>query len=114
MRKLLALSLLVLIALGGVFATSATSATSIKVGDNWFVRSSKGVPKVTVKKGTTVRWRWVGKDAHNVVAEKGPQEFRSKSMTSGSFKKKMRKRGTYTIVCTIHGPGDQSMKLVVK
>ena len=38
MRKIVALSLLVLTALAGVFAASASSATSIKVGDIYFVR----------------------------------------------------------------------------
>ena len=28
--------------------------------------------------------------------------------------KKLRKVGTYTIICTVHGGGDQKMKLVVE
>ncbi len=115
MRKLVALCLLVaLTAIAGVFASSASSATSVRVGDNWFVKSSGGTPKVTVKKGATVKWRFVGDVAHNVVVTKGPKKFSSKPMESGVYKKKLRKRGTYTIYCTIHGASDQSMKLVVK
>ncbi len=112
MRKLLVLVLLA--AVTGVLATTAYAASrTVKVGDNYFVRSS-GKPKVTVRKGTTVRWRFVGEDPHNVVVLSGPQKFRSKIKSSGVFRKKMRRRGTYNIYCSVHGASDQSMKLVVR
>ena len=113
MRKLILL--FVLAAAGGLmalFAASAPSATRVKIGDNYFVRSS-GVPTVTVSKGTRVRWVWRGRSLHNVKVTKGPRLFGSSSMTSGSYVKKMRKRGTYTIICTVHGGADQKMRLVV-
>ena len=114
MRKLLVLIVLAAVAVvSAAFATSAPSATRVNVGDNYFVRSS-GVPTVTVSKGTKVRWVWVGNDLHNVKVRSGPARFTSPSKTSGSFTKRMRKRGTYTIVCSIHGGGDQKMKLVVR
>ena len=108
--------LFVLVAAGGlmaVFAAGAPSATRVKVGDNYFVRPS-GVPTVTVSKGTRVRWVWAGRSLHNVKAVSGPARFGSSSMTSGSYVKRMRNRGTYTIVCTVHGGSDQKMKLVVR
>lgn len=110
MRK----TLLLMTALFAVLATTALAATrTIKVGDNWFVRTS-GTPTVTVKKNDTVRWRWVGDSSHNVVVTKGPVKFNSPVRTSGTYRRKLTRRGTYTIVCTIHGKADQSMKLVVK
>lgn len=114
MRKLLALAALVLAGgLMAVFAASAPSATRVKIGDNYFVRPS-GVPTVTVSKGTRVKWVWTGKRLHNVKTIAGPSSFGSSSMTSGFYVKRMRKRGTYTIICTVHGASDQKMKLVVK
>ncbi len=111
MRKTLVLTT---IALFAVLAATALAATkTVKVGDNWFVKSS-GVPTVTVKKGDTVKWTWVGDSSHNVVVTKGPVKFRSPIKASGTYKKKLTRKGTYTIVCTIHGKSDQSMKLVVK
>ena len=86
---------------------------SVRVGDNYFVRAS-GVPVVSVDRGTTVTWRWHGSAPHNVVVTRGPKKFRSRTKTSGRFSRRMRKRGTYTIVCTIHGPADMSMKLRVE
>ena len=110
MRKTLVLT----IALFAVLAATALAATkTVKVGDNWFVRAS-GTPTVTVKKGDTVKWTWVGESAHNVVVTKGPVKFTSPLKTSGTYKKRLTRRGTYTIVCTIHGKSDQAMKLVVK
>ena len=114
MRRLLALVVLVsAAALMVIFAGSAPSATRVKVGDNYFVRSS-GVPTVTVSKGTRVKWVWVGRVPHNVKAVAGPARFGSSTMTDGSYVKRLRKRGTYTIICSVHGGADQKMKLVVK
>jgi plastocyanin len=112
LRKLLVLALV-----GAVFAIVATQAfgatRSIRVGDNYFVRSS-GVPTITVKKGTTVSWRFAGNNLHNVVVRSGPSKFRSGAKSSGTYRKKLTRAGTYRIYCSIHGASDQSMKLVVK
>jgi plastocyanin len=110
MRKTLALTTVLL----AVLAATALAATkTVKVGDNWFVRTS-GTPTVTVNKGDIVRWSWVGDSSHNVVVTRGPVKFRSAIKSSGTYRRTMKTRGTYIIVCTIHGKSDQSMKLVVK
>ena len=111
MRKLLVVALATC-ALAALAAT-AVAAKSVKVGDNYYVRPS-GVPKVTVSKGTTVAWRFRGSSPHTVTVSRGPAKFNSGVRSSGTYRKKMRKRGTYTIFCTIHGASDQKMKLVVK
>jgi plastocyanin len=41
-------------------------------------------------------------------------KFHSSARTSGTFKRKLTRAGTYRIYCTIHGAADQSMRLVVK
>ncbi len=111
MRKTLALT----IALFAVLAATALAATkTVKVGDNWYVRDTSGAPTVTVKRGDTVKWSFVGDSTHNVVVTKGPVKFKSGLKSSGSYKQVMKKPGTYTIICTLHGKSDQSMKLVVK
>jgi plastocyanin len=112
MRKLLVLALSAC-ALAALTATAFAATKSVKVGDNYYVRPS-GVPKVTVSKGTTVKWRFTGQSPHSVTVSKGPVKFNSGVRSSGTFRKKLTKRGTYTIICTIHGASDQKMKLVVK
>ena len=111
MRKLIVIALVV--GCLGTLASVAMAARSVKVGDDYYVRSS-GVPTVTVSKGTTVKWNFVGSNPHSVTVLKGPKKFDSGVKSSGSYKKKMTKRGTYTIYCTIHGASDQKMKLKVK
>jgi plastocyanin len=110
MRKLLVAVLIA--AASAVLAVPALAATrSVKIGDDYFVRKGS-VPTVTVKKGTTVTWRWAGKDMHNVAVIKGPAKFRSSFKTSGAYSKQVTRTGTYTLVCTIHQP-DMKMKLRV-
>jgi plastocyanin len=112
MRKLIVIALAA--AAVAVLAASAFAATrSVKVGDNYYVRPS-GVPKVTVSKGTTVAWHFRGSSPHTVSVKRGPVKFSSSVRFSGTYRKKLTRRGTYTIYCKIHGSRDQSMKLVVK
>ena len=106
MKKLLALA-----ASGAVLAAAAVPALAatktVKVNDNVFQPST-----LTVSKGTTVKWRWVGTAMHNVSVTSGPVKFRSNLQRSGTFSKRLKKAGTYRIVCTVH-PG-MNMKLRVR
>jgi plastocyanin len=103
----------VLIAALLVAAAPAAAATrNVKVGDNYYVRAGSP-PTVTVFKGTTVRWNWRGSRQHNVVAQSGPASFQSELKRSGSYSRKMRRAGTYRIVCSIHQP-DMAMTLKVR
>jgi plastocyanin len=104
----------VVLLLAGLLAAPAFGAAKkVSVGDNFFVRDS-GTPTVSVSSGTKVTWMWKGRSLHNVTVTKGPAKFRSGSKTSGRFSKQLTRAGTYTIVCTVHGARDQSMKLVVR
>jgi plastocyanin len=104
----------VLALFAGLLAAPAFAAAKrVRVGDNFFVRDG-AVPTVTVSKGTRVTWVWNGRSLHNVTVTKGPVRFRSGNRTSGRFSKRVSRAGTYTIVCTVHGASDQSMKLVVR
>lgn len=112
MRKLLAV--LLVCCLLAVLAASALAATkSVRVDDNYYVRPS-GVPTVSVSRNSTVAWSFRGSAPHNVVVKSGPVKFRSAVKTSGSYRRKMTRRGTYVIYCTIHGYDDMRMRLVVK
>ena len=112
MRKLIVLALVA--GCLGVLASVAMAATkSVKVGDNYYVRP-QGVPKITVSKGTKVKWRFGTGTPHTVTVKSGPVKFHSGVRSSGSYSKTLKKRGTYVIYCTIHGFSDQRMKLVVK
>ena len=109
-RPLILLAVPVLLAALAIPALAATK--TVKVGDNYFVRSS-GVPTVTVKKNDTVRWNFAGDNPHNVKVKSGPVKFTSPTKESGTYRKKMTRAGTYVLYCTLHGQSDQSMKLRV-
>jgi plastocyanin len=103
---------LMVAALAGTLSSQAYGATrNVSLGDDWFVRDARPTT-VTVSRGDTVRWRWVGRNQHNVQVRRGPAEFQSKVKRSGEYSRTMRKRGTYRIVCSIHQP-DMRMTLVV-
>ncbi len=86
------------IALCALLAVPALAATkSVTVGDTFFKAKS-----VTVSRGTTIRWVWRGKLPHDVKVKSGPVKFRSSVKTDGTYSKRLTRRGTYRIVCTIH------------
>ena len=112
MRKLLTILLATAI-LAALAATALAATKTVKVGDDYYVRPS-GVPTVSVSRNTSVVWQFRGSAPHNVTVSSGPVKFRSGTKNSGSYRRTMTRRGTYTIYCTIHGASDQKMKLVVK
>lgn len=83
---------------GGLYAsTAASGATTVGVKDDFFSPKS-----ATVSKNATVNFRWSGRAPHNVTVTSGPVKFHSKTQTSGSYKRKLSKKGTYKFECTIH------------
>jgi plastocyanin len=86
-------------------ATSATSATKVTVGNNFFKPKT-----VTIKKGGSVKWVWAGGIPHNV---KGPG-FKSKTTATKGFTYTHRftKKGTYNVLCQVH-PSQMKMKVKV-
>jgi plastocyanin len=116
MRKLFALA--VVAGLLGALVVAApvlSKMKSVEVDDDYFVEEGK--PRtVTVRVGDKVEWEWEdgAVNPHNVTVKKGPVKFHSKTKTSGTYTKKLRKAGTYKIVCTIHASQGMKMTLKVK
>jgi plastocyanin len=73
---------------------------------------------MTVKAGTTVKWKWLADnaDSHDVKLKKGPRgvkRFMSEiAATDYSYKKKLTKKGGYSIYCTLHE--GMTQKITVK
>jgi plastocyanin len=104
MRTLLLALVIALVAA----APAAAKTKNVRVGDDFFKAKT-----ITIHRGTTVRWNWRGHDAHNVVVQKGPKHFQSSLRTKGHFARKLSKRGTYKIICSIHAP-DMHMTIHVQ
>ena len=108
-KRLVALA--ALLACGVLTSQALAAERSVRVDDDYFVRSG-GTPTVTVKRNTTVVWRWFGDNSHNVRVTSGPVRFSSSYKTRGTYRKKVTRTGTYRIVCSIHQP-DMKMTLRV-
>ena len=104
MKKLIALAATVTVAIAAVPALAATK--TVRVDDNVFKPES-----LTVNRGDTVRFRWVGDAPHNVRRTKGPS-FRTISMRrSGTVSRRLTRRGTLSLVCTIHPGMDMRIRV---
>ena len=106
MTKRLLVLPIVAAAVVAVAVLPAGAATSIQLKDDFFSPKS-----TTVKKGSTVTFRWAGKAPHNVSVTKGPVKFSSSTKTSGTLKKTFSKAGTYKITCTIHPGMDLALRV---
>ena len=90
-------------------SVAATTTKTVAVKDNFF-----GPKKLTITKGSKVKWVWKGKQAHNVFATKGSKaDFHFGTRKTGTKSHTFTKRGTYSIFCTIHAP-DMHMTIKVK
>ena len=104
MKKLFALAVVLAVTIG--VAIPALAATrEVRIRDNEFSRN------LAVNKGDTVRWRWTGNNPHNVTVRRGPVKFRSSTKRDGTYSRRMRVRGRYTIVCTIHPGMDMVLRV---
>jgi len=102
-----ALALVALPAFGGT--AMAAPKTTVKLGDNFFEPALK-----TVRRGTKVRFKWIGGNPHNVTKRRGPGgRFKSRTTSSRgvNFAKQFKKRGTYRLICTIH---PRTMRLTLR
>lgn len=107
MRRLIAAAL---VAAAFPAAAFGASTKKVQVGDDYY-----GPTKVTVKPGTKIKWSWLAdnSNSHDVKlssAPKGFKKFKSASAASDySYSKKLTKKGTYKIVCTLH----HTMKMTI-
>lgn len=115
MRKRTTAFLIAILAVAALPALSGTATAAPKatifVGDNFFKPRGK-----VVRRGTIVRFRWIGRNPHNVVKRRGPgPRFRSRTTRRRgvNYAKRFRRRGNYLLVCTIH-PREMRMRLRVR
>jgi plastocyanin len=106
MTRLIALLLATAVVGAGLAASALAATRTVAVKDNFFAPKS-----MIVSQGTTVRWVWRGRAPHNVTVISGPARFRSSTQTTGTYAKRLTRRGTYQLHCTIHPGMDQTLKV---
>ena len=89
-------------------ATSKPKPRQVAIEDDFFSPKS-----IKIQKGTKVVWTWRGSERHNVAVAKGPSQFRAGTRRKGTYEHRFKRKGTYSIVCTIHAP-DMHMTVMVK
>jgi hypothetical protein len=67
------------------------------VGDYAF-----GNQRVSIRRGTTFTWRFVGSEQHDVTLASGPVGFASQSLQRGSYRHSFTRPGTYRLYCSLH------------
>jgi hypothetical protein len=61
-----------------------------------------GHQRITLQRGATFRWRFLGRARHDVTLASGPFGFASQSRASGSFSFRFTRPGTYRLFCSLH------------
>ncbi len=105
MRRRFSVSLTLVALLGALaipaIGTASSSPASVNVGDFFFKPKN-----LKIQHNTKVKFHWVGTFTHNVTAikvPKGAKKFHSPDKTTGSYSHLFTTKGTYTLMCTIHG-----------
>jgi hypothetical protein len=61
-----------------------------------------GHDRLSLPRGAAFRWRFLGRERHDVTLASGPVGFASQSRSSGSFSFRFTRRGTYKLFCSLH------------
>ena len=74
-----------------------STAASTIVGDFQY-----GSERISLKRGTTFTWRFLGQFQHDVTVVGGPEGFSAPWSLSGVFTHRFTKPGTYRLFCSLH------------
>jgi hypothetical protein len=86
----------------------ARDVLSSVVGD--FAYSAQ---RVTLRRGSTFRWRFDGPSRHDVTLASGPVAFSSDSRATGTFSFRFTKPGVYRLFCSLH-PTEMTQVVTVR
>jgi plastocyanin len=105
MKKLVALAVIAVAVIAAAVPAYAATRT-VRVDDNVFRPDS-----LSVNRGDTVRFRWVGDAIHNVRRTSGPSFRNISNRRSGTVSRRLTRRGTLRLVCTIHPGMDMRIRV---
>jgi len=109
MKRIIAV-LTVLAVTAAVLAIPALARTrSVSVRDNVFSPRS-----LTIQRNDVVRFVWRGRNPHDIRTRRRPRGGNSVSVERkrrGTYSKRFTRRGTYTLVCTVHPP---NMRITIR
>jgi plastocyanin len=93
---------------------SAAGTKSVTIEDNSFTPH-----KFSVAKGTVVRWTWASDAVNDHTVTQADRHFEpkdrgfgSEEQSSGTYKHRFRRTGTFYVICQVH-PTEMRMKIRV-
>jgi plastocyanin len=86
--------------------THAAASRTVRVDHFAFSPAS-----LSVRAGTTVTWRFRDSATHNVTVRRGPARFHSRDIHRGSYSRRLTRRGTYKLICSIHPDMHQTIRV---
>ncbi|MDQ3823207.1 MAG: hypothetical protein M3321_08200 [Actinomycetota bacterium] len=77
-------------------------ALARNIGGTWVGDYRYGHERVSLRRGTRFRWRFVGRELHDVTLASGPVGFASPSLRRGSYSYRFSRPGEYRLFCSLH------------
>jgi plastocyanin len=110
MKRLIAVLAAVAVTAAAFLAIPAFGATrSVSVRDNVFSPRT-----LNARSGDTIRFVWRGDNPHDIRTTSRPRgapRLTEERKTRGTYRKRLTRRGTYRIVCTVHPP---NMRMTIR
>jgi hypothetical protein len=72
-----------------------------------------GHERVSLRRGSTFTWRFIGRVPHDVTLVNGPVGFSSPWTLNGTYRHRFARRGTYELFCSLH-PTRMTQKILVR
>ena len=88
-------------------------ALAKNITGTWVSEYQFHAQRVSLRRGATFRWRFVGGIPHDVTLASGPVGIASPSMRSGSFSFHFTRPGTYNFYCSLH-PAQMTQTVTVR
>jgi plastocyanin len=73
-----------------------------RVRATWVGDYAFGAQLVSIRRGTTFTWRFLGSVAHDVTLASGPEGFASPSRVRGTYRHRFTRPGVYRLFCSLH------------
>ncbi len=110
MKRLIAVLAAAAVTAAAFLAIPAFGATrSVSLRDNVFSPRT-----LNARSGDTIRFVWRGDNPHNIRTTsrpRGASRITVAPKRSGTYRKRLTRRGTYRLLCTIHAP---SMRMTIR
>jgi plastocyanin len=83
------------------------------IRSTWVGDYAFGAQRVSLQRGASFTWRFLGGVEHDVTLASGPVGFASPSMRNRTFTYRFTRRGTYRLFCSLH-PARMTQLVIVR